>query len=258
MSSIFSEKRDKPFLIHTDNVDFKPHIHEETELIFIEKGCGTAYCDGIKYELGENTFFIVFPYQVHSYCDFGKDTLAYTLIVKPDFLYDYVSVFSAAIPISPVFRYNKEDSDGIVSLLRLAEKNKNDDTKVLSSLLTAVFGLLLKHYTITKDKKLNASTEKILHYCKQNYTGDISLDSVAKALNISRSSVTHIFSDRLHIGFLEYVNSLRISQAARLLDDSSKTITEISDMVGFSTIRTFNRIFSKKTGMTPSKYRKYL
>ena len=60
---------------------------------------------------------------------------------------------------------------------------------------------------------------------------------------------------KLQIGFNDYINSLRVSNACKHLVKSERSITEISEMVGFNTLRTFNRAFIKQTGMTPSKYR---
>ena len=63
-------------------------------------------------------------------------------------------------------------------------------------------------------------------------------------------------SNKLKMGFNDYVNSLRISNACKQLIKSDASITEISENVGFNTLRTFNRAFMKQTGMTPSEYRK--
>ena len=56
--------------------------------------------------------------------------------------------------------------------------------------------------------------------------------------------------------FNDYINSLRVSKACLLLADNDKSITTISDSVGFSTIRTFNRAFLRQTGRSPSEYRR--
>jgi AraC-like DNA-binding protein len=60
---------------------------------------------------------------------------------------------------------------------------------------------------------------------------------------------------KLQIGFNDYINSLRVSNACKYLVKSEKSITEISEIVGFNTLRTFNRAFVKQMGTTPSKYR---
>ena len=62
-------------------------------------------------------------------------------------------------------------------------------------------------------------------------------------------------SSKLHIGFNDYINSLRVSNACKHLLNSDRSVTEISEIVGFNTLRTFNRAFFKQMGVTPSQYR---
>ena len=62
-------------------------------------------------------------------------------------------------------------------------------------------------------------------------------------------------SNKLHIGFNDYINSLRVSNACKHLLKTDLSITEISEIVGFNTLRTFNRAFVKQMGITPSDYR---
>ena len=84
------------------------------------------------------------------------------------------------------------------------------------------------------------------------------MDSVAERLQVSRSCVSHIFSDRIGVNFREYINSLRISEAEELLRNRSYSVTEVANRAGFPTIRTFNRAFQKKHGISPGQYRKNL
>ena len=57
----------------------------------------------------------------------------------------------------------------------------------------------------------------------------------------------------MNIGFADFVNSLRIEHACNLLEKGSN-ITEIAFSSGFSSIRTFNRVFLQTLGMTPRDY----
>ena len=77
-----------------------------------------------------------------------------------------------------------------------------------------------------------------------------------RELHISKYYISHLFSHKLNMRFNDYINSLRISDACRYLRHDTRSITEISELVGFSTLRTFNRAFIKQIGVTPSQYRK--
>ena len=80
--------------------------------------------------------------------------------------------------------------------------------------------------------------------------------SLEEALHLNKYYVSHLFSQKLGISFHDYINSLRVSEACRLLLNTEKSITQISEGVGFNTLRTFNRAFTKQLGISPSQYRK--
>ena len=71
---------------------------------------------------------------------------------------------------------------------------------------------------------------------------------MASRLHLSKFYISHLFSQKLHLSYSDYIRSLRISEACRLLTETSLGITEISYQVGFPTPRTFNRAFLKYVG----------
>ena len=97
---------------------------------------------------------------------------------------------------------------------------------------------------------------KILQYCTAHDKEELTVASVADGLDLSRSCVSHIFSTRMSMNFCNYINLLRLSEAETLLNNKNYTVTEVASMSGFPTIRTFNRAFLKKHGISPSAYRK--
>ena len=97
--------------------------------------------------------------------------------------------------------------------------------------------------------------QNILDYCVEHYRESVTISAIAAALNLSESYVSHIFSDRLLISFRGYINSMRIHEAMRLIEEGKLSYTEIAYETGFGTIRTFNRAFSAHAGCTPSEYK---
>ena len=60
---------------------------------------------------------------------------------------------------------------------------------------------------------------------------------------------------KLNQNFNEYINNLRIAEACNLLRETNIKIADISEDVGFGTIRSFNRAFKQITGISPAVYR---
>jgi AraC-like DNA-binding protein len=102
----------------------------------------------------------------------------------------------------------------------------------------------------------NQAMKAVVQFCSANFTKELSLSILEDELHLSKYYISHLFGDKLGIRFNDYINSLRISEACRLLRTTSLSITEISEVSGFGTLRTFNRAFIKQLGTSPSEYRK--
>ena len=96
----------------------------------------------------------------------------------------------------------------------------------------------------------------IVSFCAQNYGRELTLATLEEELHLSKYYISHLFGSKIGTGFNDYINALRVSEACRYLRRSNKSITEISTLVGFGTLRTFNRAFFKQVGMSPSEYRR--
>ena len=96
----------------------------------------------------------------------------------------------------------------------------------------------------------------IVSYCTQNFSENLSLSMLEEKLHLNKYYISHLFSGKLGLRFNDYINSLRISEACKLLANSDLSITDISERVGFNTLRTFNRAFIKQMHCSPSAYRK--
>ena len=80
---------------------------------------------------------------------------------------------------------------------------------------------------------------------------------MAAALNVSAQHLSSLFVKKLNVNFVSYIQSLRVSEAMRLLSQTDDSIQDIATAVGFSCVRSFDRAFMKIEGISPSKYRKY-
>ena len=70
---------------------------------------------------------------------------------------------------------------------------------------------------------------------------------------MSRTQLTYLFGKYTGIGINEHINTLRVRHANNLLLQD-RSITEVAMESGFKSIRTFNHVYKKHTGMTPTEY----
>ena len=105
-------------------------------------------------------------------------------------------------------------------------------------------------------EKVSLTMSKVKDYLQHNYMYDISLDSVSEILGMSPSYFSVMFKRSFGVGFVDYLNELRIQAAQELLDDPLRSTAEVASLVGYESANYFARIFKKKTGMTPTEYRR--
>ena len=98
--------------------------------------------------------------------------------------------------------------------------------------------------------------ESALEVIDQNYEDEnLSLNAVAKAINVSTNYLSAVFSQKMGKSFVEYVTQKRMTRAKQLLRQSGKRTGEIAAEVGYKDPRYFSFVFKKTQGVTPREYR---
>ena len=95
---------------------------------------------------------------------------------------------------------------------------------------------------------------KILEYIERNLKEEISLSTLSKKFGYSKEHLSRLLNKVLGVGFLEYINVLRVKQAKKLLDKKDgRTVIEIAYLCGFNSPNTFYRAYKKVYGISPKK-----
>jgi YesN/AraC family two-component response regulator len=92
-------------------------------------------------------------------------------------------------------------------------------------------------------------------FIDRNQAEDLSLESVAKAVNTSTFYFCKMFKRATGLTFTEYLSRIRVEKAKSLLLNPHIRISEVAFEVGFQSLSQFNRVFKKITGQSPSQYR---
>ena len=98
---------------------------------------------------------------------------------------------------------------------------------------------------------------KIAEYISENYKNKISLDEISEAFYFSKNHIINVFKKEYGITPLDYMNALRITHAQRLLKTTTDTAEAIALSCGFADYSCFYKLFAKKHGESPAKWRKH-
>lgn len=99
--------------------------------------------------------------------------------------------------------------------------------------------------------------KKAVAFLEERYQDNITLDDIAKEVNISRYHLLRIFKSETGKTPFEFLTDIKIQHAKKLLVNKKFNITEISSLCGFSSISHFSVVFKKRTGFTPSEFKNY-
>ena len=112
-----------------------------------------------------------------------------------------------------------------------------------------------------KARRFEKDLKSLMETEKPYLNSELTLQQLADRLNISPHNLSEVINTRLHHNFFDFINGYRIQQAKRDLTDPAKQhlkVLAIAFDAGFNSKTSFNTIFKKTTGKTPSEYRRSL
>lgn len=95
-------------------------------------------------------------------------------------------------------------------------------------------------------------------YMKENYHTDLSLQQVAEYAGVSASYLSHQFKNKLGMGFVDYLQGIRMQQLMRLLRQKDYSVRELSQLLGYNSHTYFCRVVRRRTGATINQLKRRL
>lgn len=233
-----------------------PHIHPHLELIYLMEGSAIAHADTGSFLLEAGGLFLSFPNQIHFY-HVQKPVRGYMMIFSPDLIQDFKKTFEKQVPVDsvlPVAQLPTDLAEQIQKIVAAFQSELPLKEVIMKGYLMAILAAILPEFTMTEATATQDTVKALLNYCIDNYTEPLSLDKISQELHLSKYYICHVFKERMGIGFADFINNLRIEHARGLLARGGK-ITDVAYASGFSSIRTFNRVFANNVGMSPSAYK---
>lgn len=238
-----------------------PHIHTHVELILLLKGSAVAFADGKSYEMDAGDLFLAAPSQIHYYQNQCEDMVYCLVLFSPHMDSTLEALLAGCVPDCPVVKSQflpislKRQLASIARTQALPGETGSLAAK--GNLLTLLGNVLplfrLRQAGADEDRD---SVKAVLSYCMEHYAQPITLNSVADALHLSKFYISHMFRERMNYSFTRFLHDLRVEHACDVLKQKNVDITDAAFRSGFSSIRSFNRIFLENTGMSPRQYRK--
>ena len=251
------------------------HWHNDLEINLIREGEAVFQVYQKSYRVRTGEGFLLNRNVPHSCSSPGNEHVRYsTILVRPDFLYgDFGSdverkcfqpfLQNSAIPCIYLTGF---DENGKEILQKLNQVEEAFDRKrfcyelKIKGLLCEAFAMILYGHRqeLTKFVPANLQElerlEKMLNYLNMHFTEVISLQDLADQVHLSREVCCRLFKKMTGKTITGYLEEYRVNKSFSLVQSGQYSMTQITEMVGFSNPSRFASAFRKRYGCNPGEY----
>lgn len=246
---------------------FGPATRSHYLMHLILKGEGSFHVADHTYHLKANDAFLIKPDESTYYIANSQNPWEYSwvafggndagAILKSCGLMDKDPVFYGSKML-----LNQRKSQNVhllfESMMSLQDNYDNPNGSSFLSLayLYQIFGYIQMCIGQKKEGYMGDYLQMACEYIEQNYSYQIKVQDVARAVGIDRTYLYKLFQGNLRISPQEYIIRYRTKTAENMLLHTNLSVTEIAYSCGFHDSASFCKTFKRHTGFTPVNYRK--
>ena len=259
---------------HTRFIHFPEHTHDYVEVVYMCKGETTHIVNGKRIRLEHGNLLFLSQSATHEICRAGQQDVAVNFIVLPGFFEASLTGIGeeetpqrkflvdclCGLNTGPGFLHF--DVSHVIPIQNLVENllwtllQETPNKRIASQMTMALLFLQLMGHTdmlLTEDSE-EAAVIQVLRYVESNYrTG--SFGEIAQQLHYDPSWLSREIKRKTGKTYTQLLQEKRLAQAAFLLKNTNRNVSDISVAVGYENISYFHRIFSATYGKTPKHYR---
>jgi len=239
-----------------DNYQFESF--DDLTMIYINKGAAIYHNDNDNYEIKKRDLILLNP--------------NHTIEIEPVRKLEYIRIDVAGILFTSSLEINSDEKLFIINdsfrtikhyldlaLLEDGHRFRGTDI-ILKRLVECIIVHILRNNQLSiKDASVQIKhdeIERIQDFIRDNYKNKITLDQLADLVDINKYYLIRLFKQKTGLSPIDYLIHVRLSEAEKLLSQTTTNISEISDIVGFHSPSHFSKTFRESNQMTPSAYRK--
>lgn len=266
---IIQHRRIDGLSVFFNTVDYRSaHFHPEWELVLVVNEELGVTCPKKKYTVKPGQMILFSPNMLHEFHAIGAGCTFLCMQVSTSLLRTPRELTVDEIFVDTFLSEEKRDE----IRLRLREVMDayldqephyelfciGQTYLVFRELLCAMPNHLLTAEEQTLLDQRNRRLAALIRFVDENYMGKIRLSDFAEQEGYTMTYLSHFIKDAMNQSFQEYVTSVRMNCACKLMETESKRLLDICQESGFSDYRYFCRAFREQYGMTPEQYRRRL
>lgn len=238
------------------------HTHPFTELFYVVDGKGEFNIQGQRFPVKPNDFVIINPQVEHTELSSPDEPLEYIVLGINGLSFSNLTPVSEGGHPFSFFNLRDEQKDILRYLNAMVQEATSQSMSyelVCHNLLEILLIKILRHQhfdlEVEKQSKATKDISFIKHYLETYYHESIQLEDLASMTHLSRFYISHSFKKEIGMSPMEYLIDIRIKESKILLRTTNYSISQVADIVGFTTPTYFSKQFRKSTGISPTDYR---
>ncbi|MDQ1913227.1 AraC family transcriptional regulator [Paenibacillus sp. GD4] len=247
------------------------HYHDHYEIYYLFGGERYYYIENRTYHVKKGSMIFIKKNDIHKTLLGGKHHER-TVIYFTDRLLEPRHDRHLDLLLSPfhhpnrIVEFNPMEQNYIENLIfqmknEYVEEGRQGRDLYFESLLVQL--LLYAHRKLTEASEvayvpMNKNIMEVIDYCNSHYRKPLTMEGVSARFYISPFHFSRLFKRYTGFNFPEYINTLRIREAQKLLRETPYKVIEIAERVGYMNITHFNRKFKQVASMSPLEYKKMI
>lgn len=269
--AMFSPIRRRPKLVIDNIITFfyqekefglrhTPETHNFYELTYVDSGTVVNCVDGQSFTAAQGELMFFFPGQSHMQAVPERKSASF-----------FTVSFSMELDGVEVLKNKVFQADGVIRGIYsniLAEYEAPDEYspdmlvgylhEIILRLMRRSLGPLPTAPDIQEEAVSNPLVRSAMDYIHTHLERRLSLSDIADALKLNPSYISRLFKQQTGRNMTDYIRSQKLTKAKKLLKSGGYTVTEISELFGFSSVHYFSSCFKKQFGIAPGKYAQML
>ena len=239
------------------------HFHDCIEITLLTKGTGTQLINGTPHYMPTYSLSIMSLQDCHKFLELSSDNELYNLMISPSILNEAILHKINNLPADKICTLPENVGKTVFSLMDALSYsqgyNQYYSKDFIPAICQSLIDIFLHHYKLLptlKNKANEAILQNTLAYINTHFTQPITLENIANQANCNPTYLSELFHKKMDMTLKQYINTMRLKYAKRLLSTTDNSIMSICFDSGFSSLASFNRNFLAEEKLSPSAYRK--
>lgn len=247
--------------VYENNWFSSVHSHSYTELFYITLGEGIFSIAGNRISVKSGDLLLINSNVPHTELSSKQNALGYIVLgVKSvEFAFeneenrDYLMSCNPILTqkLAPIFR----------EILQEKESGERYSSELCQSLLQTVLFYILKNtgdsISLTEsERSVSKECAEVKRYIDSHFKEDITLDVLSKRAHINKYYLVHSFKKAFGMSPINYLQFRRITESRRIIVETDTPISQIAQMMGFTSQSSFTQCFKRIVNLTPTHLRK--